>query len=366
MRMLDPSRHRAVGAGTVITAACAALVAIVAAPSGGSLASTPHFDRGALVARTRGSVTTTTSRTTTTTSHTTTTTAAPVTTTKARPAPTTTTTTRPVTPTTTTTTPTTTSGTSSNGPCQGTTPLGLAGGWNCTFDDEFNGTALNTGLWVPQLTAKSGYVAGPDCYVNDPSTISVSGGYLNLSVRKVAPFTCVPGYTSDYVAGMVSTYGLFHQIYGAFEVNAKLPPSTVSGLQETFWLYPQTLTYGPWPNSGEIDFAEFFSQYSGYDIPYIHYAQSSSDPNVTAHTCTVNQNTFNTYGVDWTPTSITILSNGTTCLVDHPTTGSKPFDQPFFIALTQALGIGTNAAGPSTPVSTATTQVDWVRAWSPA
>ena len=350
MRMLDSSRRRAVGtAGTIITAACAAFVAavVVAAPSGGSVTPTPHLDRAALVAATRGDLTRAAGRNANTTT----------TTTRAVPA-TTTTTAVPAT--------TTTTSTSSNGSCQGTAPLGLPGGWNCTFDDEFNGTSLNTRLWVPQLTARSGYVAGPDCYVNDPGTISESGGYLNLSVRRVAPFTCVPGYTSDYVAGMVSTYGLFDQTYGAFEVSAKLPPSTVAGLQETFWLYPQTLTYGKWPNSGEIDFAEFFSQYPGFDIPYIHYAQSSSDPNATTHTCTINQNTFNTYGVDWTPTSITILYNGTTCLVDHPTTGSRPFDQPFFIALTQALGIGTDAAGPSTPVSTATTQVDWVRAWSPA
>ena len=344
MRMLDSSRRRAVVTGTFITAACAALAAaaIVAAPSGGSVASTPRLDRGTLTVVIHGATTTSRS-TSTTTGHIATTTTAPT----------------PQTTTATSTAP-------SNAPCQGTTPLGLSGGWNCTFDDEFNGTSLNRSLWVPQLTAKSGYVAGSDCYVNDPSTISVSGGYLNLSVHSVAPFTCVPGYTSDYLAGMVSTYGLFHQTYGAFEVSAKLPPSTVSGLQETFWLYPQTLTYGPWPNSGEIDFAEFYSRYAGFDIPYIHYAQSSTDPNVTTHTCTVNQNAFNTYGVDWTPTSITILSNGTACLVDHPTTGSRPFDQPFFIALTQALGIGTNAASPSAPVSTATTQVDWVRAWSPA
>ncbi len=244
MRMLDTSGRRAIGtAGTIITAACAAFVAaaVVAAPSEGSATRAPHLDRAALVAATRGSVTGAAGRSATTT-----------------------TTTTP--PATTTTTP------SSNGLCQGTVPLGLTGGWHCTFDDEFNGTSLNTGLWVPQLTARSGYVAGPDCYVNDPSTISESGGYLNLSVRRVAPFSCVPGYTTDYVAGMVSTYGLFDQTYGAFEVSAKLPPSTVSGLQETFWLYPQTLTYGKWPDSGEIDFAEFYSEYPGFDIPYIHYA----------------------------------------------------------------------------------------------
>src|ERR1700728_2071983 len=80
----------------------------------------------------------------------------------------------------TTTTTTTTTTTPPN--CQGAAPLGLGGNWTCTFDDEFNGTSLNTSLWQPQLTAASLYTAGPDCYVNNPSTISESGGYLNLSV----------------------------------------------------------------------------------------------------------------------------------------------------------------------------------------
>ena len=144
--------------------------------------------------------------------------------------------------------------------------------------------------WVPQLTSNSGYVNGETaCYVDNPDTISVSGGSLNLSVRQVAPFTCsYPGgsFTTSYEAGMVSTYGLFDQTYGAFEVSAKLPAATISGLQETMWLYPQNLTYGAWPDSGEIDFAEFYSQYPGLDVPYVHYAGSASDPDVTAYDCT--------------------------------------------------------------------------------
>jgi len=254
--------------------------------------------------------------------------------------------------------------------CQGTTPLGLPGQWNCTFDDEFNGTSLDTTKWVPQETAASGYLNGATaCYVDNPDTISVSGGYLNLTARQVAPFTCQDGsnsFTTSYEAGMVSTEGLFDQTYGAFEVSAKLPPSVVEGLQETMWLYPQTMTYGPWPDSGEIDFAEFYSEYPGLDVPYIHYAQSSTDVNATSYDCVINQDAFNTYGVDWTPTSITVLYNGTPCLVDTPSTGSEPFDQPFFIALTQALGVGTNAFTPNVTELPATTQIDWVRAWAPA
>jgi Glycosyl hydrolases family 16 len=254
--------------------------------------------------------------------------------------------------------------------CQGTTPLGLPGSWNCTFDDEFDGTTLNTNNWVPQVTAASGYTNGATaCYQDNPQTISVSGGYLNLTALQVAPFTCPDGsntFTTTYEAGMVSTSGLFDQTYGAFEVNAKLPPSVVEGLQETMWLYPQNLTYGAWPASGEIDFAEFYSEYPGLDVPYIHYAQSSTDPNATSYDCLINQDSFNTYGVDWTPTSITVLDNGQPCLVDTPTTGSEPFNEPFFIALTQALGVGTNAFSPGVTELPATTQIDWVRAWSPA
>jgi len=261
--------------------------------------------------------------------------------------------------------------------CGGSGPLGMSGSWKCTFDDEFTGTSLNTSKWVPQVTANSGYVTGAGsataCYVNSPNNVSVSGGYLRLTALKAAaPFTCSDPYgsfTTRYTAGMVSTYGLFDQTYGAFEVNAELPQSTVLGLQETFWLYPQNLTYGAWPASGEIDFAEFYSEYPELDVPYIHYNEATIDPDVTAYDCVINASTFNTYGLQWSPDSLTMYYNGNVCLVDHPTpaspeSGNEPFNQPFFIALTQALGVNTNAFVPGVTQLPATTLVKFVRAWS--
>jgi beta-glucanase (GH16 family) len=254
---------------------------------------------------------------------------------------------------------------STSAPCGGS-PDGVAGRWRCTFDDEFDGPTLDTSKWQPQLTATSGYVTGgPDCYVDNPDTISVSGGHLNLSALRVAPFSCAAGYDSSYQAGMVSSSRRFNQTYGVFEVRAKIPAASVPGLQETLWLYPQDLTYGPWPASGEIDFAEFFSNNAGYDVPYVHYARSSSDANATAFGCTIDQRTFNTYAVEWTSTSITILTNGQVCMIDRPTGGPAPFNQPFFISLTQALGIGANVVTAATPLP-ATTQIDWVRVWTPS
>ena len=269
-------------------------------------------------------------------------------------------------------------------PTCGNEPLGSkpgGGTWTCTFDDEFNGTALNTSVWVPQVTATSGYTTGPlgseACYENSPNNISVSNGALHLTARRAAlPFLCGGVLLTDYTSGMVSTYGTFHQTYGRFEVNAQLPSTTAKGLQETLWLWPVNDTkYGAWPGSGEVDFSEFYSQYSNLDIPYIHYNYSASTVNaatntnvVTAYTCHINVGKYNDYAVVWEPGSFTITVNGSTCLIDNyvPDNGltePQPFDQPFFIALTQALGIGTNAFNPlSTPLP-ATTSIDYVRVW---
>ena len=84
----------------------------------------------------------------------------------------------------------------------------MPGTWTCTFDDEFNGTSFDPTKWTPMLSAASGYTTGTasgwPCYVNNPNTISESGGYLHLSVvQEATPINCA-GYSTSFEAGMVS------------------------------------------------------------------------------------------------------------------------------------------------------------------
>jgi beta-glucanase (GH16 family) len=261
--------------------------------------------------------------------------------------------------------------------CSGDAPLKSDGTpWTCTFDDEFNGTSLNGSNWIVQQTATSGYHSGQECFEDSPNNVSVSGGMLNLTVRQEASSSLCPGlplpYFTPYTSGMVSTYQRFSQTYGLFEVRAKLPAASIQGLQETFWLWPtDSQRYGSvFPDSGEIDFAEFYSQYANTDIPYIHYNDSALDSNVTSDSCVEpSAGQFHTYGVEWSPTTLTIFMDGQTCLVDQwhplfPESGNDPFNAPFIISLTQALGIETNAFEPGQTPLPATTQIDWVRVWS--
>jgi beta-glucanase (GH16 family) len=210
--------------------------------------------------------------------------------------------------------------------------------------------------------------------MDSPDNVAVAGGSLSLTVRKeAAPFTCASpsgAYSTQYTSGMVMTYGLFSQTYGRFEVRAKLPAATVKGLQESFWLWPDNPTkYGPWPTSGEIDIAEAYSLYPDRVIPYIHYVPLLWDVNVTNNYCLINDiSQYHSYVAEWTPNTISILYDGQVCVVDDwlpalPLVKPQPFDHPFMVALTQALGIGGNAFDPATTPLPATTQVDYVHVW---
>ena len=259
------------------------------------------------------------------------------------------------------------------------------GNWQCSFDDEFDAQtgdahALDSAWWTPQSTSTSGYDTGPvdarACYIDSPDTIAVSGGALRLSVHKLAaPIQCGT-FQTPYAAGMVTTVDGFSQTYGRFEVRALLPQTTAAGLQETLWLWPKDDNhYGStWPDSGEVDFSEFYSRDADLDIPEIHYnydpatVDDASHANVVTAYCPISLKHYNDYAVVWSPGNFTITIDGNTCLIDNYTpdaglTTPQPFDQPFFIALTQALGVAPNAFDPTTTPLPATTSIDYVRAW---
>ena len=98
-----------------------------------------------------------------------------------------------------------------------------------------------------QQTSDSGYITGSAsavaCYVDSPNNVSVSGGYLHLTVRKEPALIMCPdglgSFPTQYTSGMVTTDHLFSQADGLFEASAKLPAATCPGpARTTLWLWP--------------------------------------------------------------------------------------------------------------------------------
>jgi len=244
----------------------------------------------------------------------------------------------------------------------------------CSFADDFDGSSLDRNKWVSQQTELSGHSPGGDCWVDDPDNIQVSGGSLKLTTRREnEPFTCKSpfgDFTTQYTSGSVSTRGKFSQTYGRFEFRAKFSDVKVSGIQNALWMYPDVETFGGWPASGEIDVAEYYTKLPDRAIPYVHYLvdQANTSP-VTNTSCKIADAwNFHTYVMEWDATSIKIAYDGVPCM-EHkidaasPLTGSAPFDSPFIVYMTQALGSGSNPFDPASTPLPATTEIDWMRVW---
>jgi beta-glucanase (GH16 family) len=267
------------------------------------------------------------------------------------------------------------SGATTTGPYCGATTLYKANGtaWRCTFDDEFQGSSLDRTKWTPITTASTGLAYSGGCFVDSPNNIYVSDGYLHLVARKEsAPISCQAlslRFWTSYTAGQIATAGHFAQTYGLFAVRAKFPAATVAGLQSSLWMWPQNLTTTNL--HGEIDIAEEYSNHPYQFVPYLHYAydpstvDASTNTNIVTRACLIGDlNAFHVYAAQWSASTISIYEDGRLCLQDNiKPSGKSPFDQPFFLELTQALGSSSNAfAAGSTPLP-ATTEIDWVRAW---
>jgi beta-glucanase (GH16 family) len=235
--------------------------------------------------------------------------------------------------------------------------------WRCTFDDEFNGSTVNRAAWTVQTTANGGFQAGTACAVDSAKTVSVSKGSLDLTVRRTAPFVCTSSrrnFSTSYQGGSVYTRA-FSQQYGRFDVRARFADSNGHpGVQGALWLYPRTLTPTGMLSTGEIDIAEAYGQRPDHVIPTVHAAVTLFG---ASKACVVPDYgaAFHTYTTIWTPTSVTFVYDGSTCLRVTTPTGS--LSGPTMVALTQGTGSRRNAPSAATPMP-ATLQVDYVRVWA--
>ena len=244
--------------------------------------------------------------------------------------------------------------------------------WRCSFVDDFGGSRIDRHKWIVQDSALTGFHTGQTCYTRDRSSVEVRRGSLRLTTRKVDQFRCgtfARHFTTRYTGGMVGTKGTFSQAFGRFEMRARLPQGDESGVHGGFWMYPVDLAYGAWPESGEIDVAEWWSSEPTQVIPSLHYdGRKRSDD--SGFDCWVPTPTaFHTYTLVWLKRVMRFSIDGRQCfsrrwLPDPPQEAPQPFDQPFSMILNMGVGrtLGKQRVSRYTKLP-ARLVVDYVKAW---
>ena len=246
------------------------------------------------------------------------------------------------------------------------TPLALGQipdvpGWDLVWNDEFDGTSLNTQNWVA-LDRENSFNNEKQYY--HPDQVVVSGGNLQLTAINE------PRGSKAYQSGLVTSQDLFGP--GRFEARIDLPTS--QGMWPAFWL---NANHVPWPQGGEIDILENRGSQPFLTSSAYHW-QTNPGPCCNQHQFVYDEYTateggqpvnfhdsFHTYTAEWDETTINFYVDGNLHYTVTETPNRPIFETPKNIILNLAVGGFFGGDPDGSTVWPQTMYVDYVRYWQP-
>lgn len=241
-----------------------------------------------------------------------------------------------------------------------TTPSPTKSGWTLRFDDEFDGTVLDSRKWnTCYWWAIHGGCTNegnkePQWYQADDILLS-GDGILRLRAQKRNVISD-KGKPYGYTSGMIASHDKFAFTYGYVEIRAKVPIG--KAMWPAFWLLPARKATPP-----EIDVLEILGERSNTVRMTLHYANDKgearnsgkkySGPDFAAD--------FHTFAIDWRPERITWYVDGEERYqVDH----NIPHEPMYLVANLAAGGAWYGYPDATTPLP-AYFEIDYIRVYQP-
>lgn len=235
------------------------------------------------------------------------------------------------------------------------------------WSDEFDGTALNTTKWTPQI--------GDGCDINlcgwgnneleyyRAENAVVSNGTLKI-IAKRENFG-----TRNYTSARLRSINKGDWTYGRFEARMKMPVG--QGMWPAFWMLSTDETYGGWPQSGEIDIMEWIGKEADRSHGTIHYGKPFPNNSSLTANFQLNSGTFSddfhTFAIEWELGVIRwyvddfLYSTKTSSDIGNLT---WPFNQRFHFLLNLAVGGNWPGNPNSSTIFPQTFEIDYVRVYN--
>ncbi|MBU5670658.1 glycoside hydrolase family 16 protein [Paenibacillus brevis] len=259
-------------------------------------------------------------------------------------------------------------------------------GMTLVWQDEFNGTQLDTGKW----SYETGYYISDDPnswgwgnaelehYTNSEQNVFVQNGVLNIrALNEPKSFPQDPNRYAQYSSGKINTKDHFTFQYGRVDFRAKLP--TGNGIWPALWMLPEDSVYGAWAASGEIDVMEAKGRLPGTTSGAVHFGGQWPVNRYLAGEYYFPEgqtfaNDYHVYTLIWEEDNFKWYVDGKFFFkvtrdqwysVAAPNNPNAPFDQPFYIIMNLAVGGHFDGGlAPSPSDIPATMQVDYVRVYN--
>lgn len=240
--------------------------------------------------------------------------------------------------------------------------------WQLVWQDEFNGTAIDTSKWEHEVNAWGGGNNELQYYTDRRENSYLEDGVLVIRAAKET-YTGPEG-TRHYTSARMRTLNKGEWTYGRFEIRARLPRG--QGIWPAIWMLPSDGVYGGWAASGEIDIVELLGQEPATVHGTLHYGDEwpRNVHSGSSHTLTEGDfsSDFHVFRLEWEPNAFRwyvddvhyqTQTEWRTVNGDYP----APFDQRFHLILNVAVGGNWPGDPDSTTIFPQTMEVDYVRVY---
>lgn len=219
-------------------------------------------------------------------------------------------------------------------------------GWVLIWQDEFESNCLDSSKWnIEDWAAEK----NNELQYYSPNNVKVEDGVLKL-ISKKEQFK-----GKDYTSGAVHTQGKFNFLYGKAEMRAKVPAG--QGMFPAFWMMTdKENTWLP-----EIDILEMLghqpdqvwmvSHWLGEDGKLKSVSDTFKGPDFSKD--------FHTFGIEWTPASITWFIDG----MERFTISRNIPSEEMYLYLNTAVGGNWPGAPDQTTVFPVSFEIDYVRVY---